>query len=89
MTYWVISGPTGGHRNFYNSIEHKLRGLETFWLKMLGVPAHTYEHRPYSTTLYPTSFTLDSLLALRIFAQRKTYGLCLTPGPMACRGFFV
>ena len=37
----------------------------------------------------PTSFTLDSLLALRIRAQRETYGLCFTPGPMACGGFFV
>ena len=36
-----------------------------------GVPAYTFERRPYSTTLYPTSLTLDSLLALRICAQPK------------------
>ena len=49
---------------------------------MLGVPAYTYEHRPYSATLYPTSFTLDSLLAFTISAQCKTYNWS-TPGPMA------
>ena len=48
---------------------------------------HTYERRPYSTTLYPTGFTLDSLLALTISAQCKTYGWCSTPGPMAGRDF--
>ena len=32
--------------------------------------------------LYPTSFTLASLLALTICAQRKTNGLCYTSGPM-------
>ena len=86
---WTTGGPIGGHRNYYNSIEHKSRGLEKFLPKMVGVPAYTYEYRPYSATLYPTSFTLDSLLALRICAQRKTYGLCFTQGPMACGGFFV
>ena len=77
-TYWATGGPTG-HRNYYNSIEHKSHGLEKFWLKMLGVPAYTYEHKPYSAILYPTSFTLDSRLALRFCAQRMTYGLCFTP----------
>ena len=42
---------------------------------MLGVPVYTYERRLYSATLYPTSFTLDSLLALRICVQCKTHGL--------------
>ena len=42
---------------------------------MLYVPLNTYEHRSYSATLYPTSFTLDLLLALPICAQRKTRGL--------------
>ena len=56
---------------------------------MLDVSVHTYERRPYSATLYPTSFTLDSLLALRICAQHKTYGWCLTTGPRACEGFFL
>ena len=55
---------------------------------MLGVPVYTYERRPYSATLYPISFTLDSLLSLTISAQRKIYGLCFTPGPMACVGEF-
>ena len=50
---------------------------------MLYVPAYTHEHRPYSATLYPTSFTFDSLLALTITAQCKIYGWCSTPGPMA------
>ena len=35
-------------------------------------------------TLYPTSFTLDSLLALTIRVQRKTYGWWYTLCPMAC-----
>ena len=35
---------------------------------------YTRERRPYSATLYPTSFTVDSRLALRICAQRQTYG---------------
>ena len=39
---------------------------------------HTYERRPYLATLYPTSFTLDSLLALTICAQRKTV-VCVSP----------
>ena len=50
---------------------------------MLYVPAYTHERRPYSATMYPTSFNLDSLLALTISAQCKTYGWCSTPGPMA------
>ena len=40
--------------------------------------------RPF---LYPTSFTLDSLLALTICARRKIHGLCFISGPMACGGF--
>ena len=36
-----------------------------------------------SATLYPTSFTLDSLLALTIRAQSKAHGWCFTSGPMA------
>ena len=36
---------------------------------MLDVPAYTHERRHYSGSLYPTSFTLDSLLALTISAQ--------------------
>ena len=45
---------------------------------MLYVPAYTYERRPYSATLCPTSFNLDSLLALTISAQCNTYGWCST-----------
>ena len=41
---------------------------------MLGVPAYTHERRSYSATLYPTSFTLNSLPTLTIRAQRKTNG---------------
>ena len=55
---------------------------------MLCVSAYKHERRPYSATLNPTSFTVESSLALTIHAQRKTYGwytLC----PMACGGFFV
>ena len=54
---------------------------------MLGVPAYTSERRPYSATWYPTSFTLDSLLALRICAQHKTRGWCYTSCPRTCEGF--
>ena len=54
---------------------------------MMGVPAFTHERKPYLATLCPTSFTVDSLLALRVCAERKTYNLCFTPGPMACGGF--
>ena len=50
---------------------------------------HTSERRPYSATWYPTSFTLDSLLALRICAQHKTHGWCFTSCPRAREGFFV
>ena len=76
-------GPTGGYGNHDGSKERNLRGLGEFELTVLYVPACTYEHRPYSATLYPTSFNLDSLLAPRICAQCKTYGWCFTPGPMA------
>ena len=54
----------------------------------LCVSAHTHEHRPYSATLYPTSFTLESLLALTIRARHKTHGWCFTSGLMACGFFF-
>ena len=33
---------------------------------MLCGPAYTHQRRPYLATLFPTSFTLDSFLALRI-----------------------
>ena len=42
------------------------------YLTMLYVPAYTDEGRPYSAALYPTSFTLASLLALTACAQRNT-----------------
>ena len=42
---------------------------------MLYVPTYTHELRPYSDTLYPTSFNLDSLPAPRICVLRKTYGV--------------
>ena len=54
---------------------------------MLGVPVYTYERRPHSATSYLTSVTLDSLFALTICAQCKTYGLRFTPGPMVVGGF--
>ena len=82
-TYWATGGRTGGYSNHDGSNERKSRGLGEFYLTMLYVPAYTHERRSYSATLYPTSFTLDSLLALKISAQRKTYGWCSTPGPMA------
>ena len=56
---------------------------------MLCVSAHTHEHIPYSATLYPTSFTLESLLALTIRARHKTHGWCFTSGLMACGFFFL
>ena len=56
---------------------------------MLYVPAYTHERRPYSDSLYPTSFNLDSLPALTICAQRKTYGWCFIPDPMVYVGFCV
>ena len=33
---------------------------------MLCVPAYTHERRPYSATLYPSSFTVDTFSALTI-----------------------
>ena len=47
---------------------------------------YIYKRRPYSANLYPTCLTLDSLLALRICAPRKTHGLRFIPGPMTCGG---
>ena len=55
---------------------------------MLDVPVNTHERRPYSGTLYPTSFTFNSLLTLAISAQCKTYGWCSNPGLMAGGEFF-
>ena len=52
---------------------------------MLCVSAYTHKHRPYSATLYPTSFTLDSPLVLGICAQCKTRGLGFTSGPRLWR----
>ena len=53
------------------------------------VTAYTHERKPYSDILYPTSFNLDSLPALTICVQRKTYGWCFTLGPMVCVEIFV
>ena len=82
-TYWVTGGPNGGYNNHDGSNERKSRGLGEFYLTMLYVPAYTHERRPNSATLYPTSFTFDSLLAFTISARRKTFGLCSTPSRMA------
>ena len=82
-TYWATGGPPGGYSNHVGSNERRSRGLGEFYLTMLHVPTYTHERRPYSVTSYPTSFILDSLLALTIGAQRKIYGRCSTPGPMA------
>ena len=49
----------------------------------------THQAQTLSATWYPTSFTLDSLLALSICAQPKTHGWCFTSCPRACEGFFV
>ena len=49
---------------------------------MLDFPLYTHERRPYSATVYPTSFPLGSLLALTICAQLKTYGWFSTAGSM-------
>ena len=46
---------------------------------MLYLPAYTHKRRLYLASLYPTSFTLDSIFALTICAQRKTNGWCSTP----------
>ena len=86
-TYWATDGPIGGHSNHHNSNERKSRGLGEVWLTMLCVPGYTHERRPYSATLYPTSFTLDFLLALAICAQRKTHGWCFTLDRMCCGAF--
>ena len=75
--------------HYWNSIEHKSRRLGKFYLTVLCVPAHTHEYIPYSATLFSTSFTVDSLLALTIRAQRTTYGWWYTLCPTACGGFFV
>ena len=56
---------------------------------MLCVPAYTHERKPCSATFYSTNFTLDSLLAFTICAQRKIYGLCFTPALIDCRDFLV
>ena len=56
---------------------------------MLYVSAYTHERIPYSDTLYPTSFNLDSLPAPRICVLRKTIGLCFTlPAPYGLWGIF-
>ena len=46
---------------------------------MLCVSTYTHERRPYSATLYPTSFTLDSSLALTIRPSAR-----LTVGGTPC-----
>ena len=73
--------------NLINTYIHTY--IHIFWLGMLSVSTYTHERRPYSATLYPTSFTLDSSLALTIRAQCQTYGWWYTLCPMACGGFFV
>ena len=52
---------------------------------MLHVLADTHARLPYKATMFPTSFILDSLLALMIHAQRRTQGLCFTWGTMMFR----
>ena len=53
---------------------------------MLGVPAYTYEHRPYSATLYPTSFTLESLPSG--FAPSARLKVCVSPRALSLVGDF-
>ena len=72
MTYWATEGLTGGYSNHDGSNERKSRGLGEVQLTMLCVPAYTHERRPYSAALYPTTFTLNSLLARTICAEQKT-----------------
>ena len=55
---------------------------------MLYVLVYTHERRTYPTTLYLTSFTLDSLLALSILAQRKTHGWGVSPWTLWLAGLF-
>ena len=54
---------------------------------MLCVSAYTHGRRPSSATSYPTSFTLESSLALTIRAQLQTYRWWYTLCPMACGDF--
>ena len=54
---------------------------------MLYVPTYTQERRPYGS-LHPTSSNLNSLPALTICAQRKSYEWCFIPGSMDCVGDF-
>ena len=69
---------------------HRHTSIHTYYIHTYihTYMAHTHEHRPLSATLYPTSFTLESLLALTIRARHKTHGWCFTSGLMAC-GFFL
>ena len=52
-----------------------------------GYCAFRCTHTSADPTLYSTSFTLDSSLALTIRAQRQTYGWWYTLCPMACGNF--
>ena len=54
---------------------------------MLYVPVYTHERRPYSNTLYPTSFNLDYLPAPRICVLRKTL-VCVSPWALRLVGNF-
>ena len=54
---------------------------------MLHVPAYTHERRPYSDTLYPTSFNLDSLPAPG-FAFCLRLMVCVSPPALRLVGDF-
>ena len=75
-------GPTVGTTAMTAVMSANRVDIGEFYLTMLCVPAYTHERRPYSATLYPTSFTFDSLHALTISA-RKAFSWCSTPSRMA------
>ena len=54
---------------------------------MLYVLAYTHKRRPYSDTLYPTSFNLDSPPAPRICVLRKIY-IYVSPWALWLVGYF-
>ena len=64
-------GPPGGTATMTAVMSANRVDLESFSSRCWAF-RRTHERRPYSGTLYPTSFTLDSFLALTISALCKT-----------------
>ena len=84
-------GPFGGTATMTTAMNTNRVDPGSFSSRCCAFRRTHEERRPCSAALYPTSFTLDSLLALTIYYLRPAQDSwpAFTPDSMACGGVFV